>query len=225
MTFLAAWVWEKWIDRKTEIGGWQVGLIFLIALCLAAMAIAFPILANHQDWLLTKNFKFLGPFTNAALQRDVHWSGYEWLIGPFLILGVGFASIKILRRNTSGMLILHLVVLLFATASLYTFTGRIEGYSQRAAIKFYKGLKGQDVYVNTLGIKGYAHLFYYDKQPDDRKESVDELMKRNLERDAYFVIRIDKLERYLEIYPELEVMHEIDGFVFTIKRAGINGER
>ncbi len=224
LTFLAAWVWEKWIDRKIEIGSWQVVLIFLIALFHATLAIIFPLLANHHDWLLSKDFAFLDPFTRAALQRDVHWSGLEWLIGPFLILGVAIACIKILRRNSSGMLILHLVVLLFVTASLYTFTGRIEGYSQRAAIKFYKGLKGQDVYVNTLGFKSYAHLFYYEKQPGDGGLSVEQLMEDELDRDAYFVMRVDKKERYLERYPELEVLHEKDGYVFTVKRAGINGE-
>ncbi len=34
LTFLAAWVWDKWVDRKTEIGTWQVILIFLIAIVL-----------------------------------------------------------------------------------------------------------------------------------------------------------------------------------------------
>lgn len=221
LTFLAAWVWEKWIDRKIEIGGWQVIFILIIAMFLAALATAFPLIANHHDWLIAKDFDFLDPFTSAALQRDVHWSGYEWLIGPFLILGVAIASIQILRRDLKGMLVLHIVVLLFVTASIYTFTGRIEGYSQRAAIKFYKGLKGQEVYVNTLGFKSYAHLFYFDKQPGGDVVSVEQLMEQDLDRDAYFVIRADKKERYLERYPELEVLHEKDGYVFTVKRAGI----
>ena len=29
LTFLAAWVWDKWVDRKTEIGTWQVILILI----------------------------------------------------------------------------------------------------------------------------------------------------------------------------------------------------
>ena len=120
------------------------------------------------------------------------------------------------------MLILHFFILLFVTASIYTFTGRIEGYTQRAAIKFYQGLKGQKVYLHTLGFKSYAHLFYFDKQPDDRDQGVEQLMEDELDRDAYFVIRVDKKEIYLEKYPKLEVLHEKDGYVFTVKRAGIN---
>jgi len=222
LTYLAAWVWEKWLDRNIEIGGWQVVLIFVIALFHAVVAILFPFLTDHYHWLLEKDFAFMDPFISSALQRNVHWSGYEWTIGAFLMVGVIAACVQILRRNRSGMLILHLVVLLFVTVSLYTFTPRFEGYTQRAAIKFYKGLRGQDVYVNTLGFKSYAHLFYFDKQVSEEDDSIERLMTEELDKDAYFVIRMDKKESYLERYPELEVLHEKDGYVFTVKRAGLS---
>ncbi len=219
LTFLAAWVWDKWLDRKIEIGGWQVVLIFLIALFLSGMAIVFPLLTDHYDWLLSKNFSFIGPFATEALQRDVHWSGYEWLVGLFLIVGVIVASVQILRRDWSGMLILHLVVLLFVFSSISLFTERVEGYTQRVAIKFYKSLRGQDVYVNTLGFKSYAHLFYFDKQPGEEDDSIEQLMTRQLDRDAYFVMKVNKKAIYLERYPELEVLLEKDGYLFTVRRA------
>lgn len=221
LTFLAAWVWEKWIDRKIEIGSWQVVLIFLIGLFHAAIAILFPLLTDHYQWLIEKDYAFLDPFITSALQRNVHWSGYEWIIGAFLMVGVIAACVQILRRNWSGMFILHVVVLLFVTASLYTFSPRFEGYSQRAAIKFYQGLKGQEVYVNTLGFKSFAHLFYFDKQPTQEDDSVEKLISEELDKDAYFVIKMDKKEVYLDRYPQLEVLHEKDGYVFTIKRAGL----
>ena len=220
LTFLAAWVWDKWLDRKIEIGRWQVVLICLIALFLAAMAISFPLLTDHYDWLLSKNFAFIDPFIREAVQRNVHWSGYEWLVGLFLILGVIVASVQILRRDWSGMLILHLVVLLFVFVSISLFSGRIEGYSQRVAIKFYKSLRGQDVYVNTLGFKSYSHLFYFDKQPSDEDDSIERLMTDQLDRDAYFVMQVNKKDIYLERYPELEVILEKDGYLFTVRRAG-----
>ena len=224
LTFLAAWVWEKWLDRKIEIGNWQVSLIFLVSIVLGGVAILFPLITDHYDWLMEKDFAFLDPFIRGALQRDVHWSGYEWLIGTFLLMGVLVACVQILRRNRKGMLILHLVVLVFTTASIYTFIPRVEGYAQRATIKFYRGLKGQDVYVNTLGFKSYSHLFYFDKQPSEEEDGLEYLTTEVLDKDAYFVIRIDKKERYLERYPELEVLHEKDGYVFTVKRAGKRSE-
>jgi 4-amino-4-deoxy-L-arabinose transferase-like glycosyltransferase len=219
LTFLAAWVWDKWLDRKLEIASWQVVLIFLIALLLSSMAIVFPLITDHYDWLLSKNFSFIDPFTAEALKRNVHWSGYEWLIGLFLILGVVAASIQILRRDWSGMVILHLVVLLFVFGSISLFSERVEGYNQRVAVKFYKSLRGQEVYVNTLGFKSYAHLFYFDKQPGEEDDSIERLMTGALDRDAYFVMRVNKKDIYLERYPELEVLLEKYGYVFTVRRA------
>ena len=162
----------------------------------------------------------MDPFVREAVQRDVHWSGYEWLVGLFLILGVIVASVQILRRDWSGMLILHLVVLLFVFVSVSLFSGRIEGYNQRVAVKFYKSLRGQDVYVNALGFKSYSHLFYFDKQPSDEDDSIERLMTDELDREAYFVIQVNKKELYLDRYPELEVLFEKDGYLFTVRRAG-----
>ncbi len=219
LTFLAAWVWDKWVDRKTEIGTWQVILILIIALLYSGLVTLIPLLPNHINWLSKWGFSFIDEFTRASLQRDVHWSGYEWIVGLFLIVGVIVSLIQILRRDTRGMVILHVVVMLFVTSSLYIFTGRIEEYTQRVAIKFYEGLKGQEVYVRPLGFKSYSHLFYFDKQPGEARLTVDEMMENELDRDAYFVIQVDKKDAILERYPQLEIISERDGYVFTIKRA------
>jgi hypothetical protein len=226
-TFLAAWVWEKWLDRKVEIAVWQVVLIVIIGLFYSAAAVALPFVAQNPDWLLARGYDFLDTFTRHALEAGVHWSGTEWIFGVAAFAGILFASIQILRRDRSGMVALHLVSLLFVSFSMYLFTDRIEGYTQRTAIKFYKGLKGQDVYVNTLGFKSYAQLYYFDKQPGDPDfdDNVQNLLSEDLDKDAYFVMKVDKKDRYLEQYPQLEVIQEKNGFVFTIKRAALRQDK
>lgn len=219
MTFLAAWVWDKWMDRRMEIGGWQLLLIFLITLVLAFLAIVFPLLTEHHQRLLDMNPGFLGPFGREALTRNVHWSGFEWLVGVFLLIGVIFALVQILRRDRSGLLILHIVILLFVFFSISLFAERVEGYTQRDAVKFYKEHAGEEVYMETLGFRSYAHLFYFDKQVPEKKLSKEALLTGELDRDAYFVIQVDKKEHYLANYPELEVLEEKHGYVFTVRRA------
>lgn len=120
-------------------------------------------------------------------------------------------------------MILHLVVLLFVFASTSVFTERVEGYTQRVAIKFYKSLRGQDVYVNTLGFKSYAHLFYFEKPPSKEDDSLERLMNDELEKDAYFVMQVNKKEIFLERYPELEVLLEKYGYLFAVRRAAPSG--
>jgi 4-amino-4-deoxy-L-arabinose transferase-like glycosyltransferase len=221
LTFLAAWVWEKWLDRKLEISSWQVILLLLIALILGGTATALPLVAMNPQWLTGKDLAFLDAFTRHALQADVHWSGTEWLIGVVMLAGATFSAIQILRRNPGGMIILHGVSLIFVSASILIFTGRIEGYTQRAAIEFYEGLKGRDVYVNTLGYKSYAHLFYFGKHPPEEpeKDDVQWLLDNETEKDAYFVMKVDKKQQILEKYPGLEVLYEKNGYVFTLKKA------
>ena len=60
-----------------------------------------------------------------------------------------------------------------------------------------------------------------DKQPPEKDDSRERLLSEPLDKDAYFVMRIDKKEQYLERYPSLEVIREKDGYVFTVKRAGM----
>lgn len=217
MTFLAAWVWEKWIDRKLEIRRWQVVLITFIALIYSALTLAIPLMAANMDWVLDGRFSFISPFWQEALKADVHWSGWEALIGVFFLVGVIYSIRLILRRELRGMLILHMVSLLFVSFTVYIFTPRIEGYSQRAAIEFYKEHAGEDAYMNTLGFKSYAHLFYFEKQPPEHEHSNDTewIMNNKLDKEAYFVIQVHKKERFLEEYPGLEVLYEKNGFVFT----------
>ena len=74
--------------------------------------------------------------------------------------------------------------------------------------------------MNTLGFKSYSHLFYFDKQPSDEDDSIEHLMNNQLDRDAFFVMQLNKKELFLERYPELEVLREKDGYVFAVKRAG-----
>jgi hypothetical protein len=45
-------------------------------------------------------------------------------------------------------------------------------------------------------------------------------MSGELDRDAYFVIKANRKEDYLDRYPELEIILEKDGYVFTVRRAG-----
>ena len=50
------------------------------------------------------------------------------------------------------------------------------------------------------------------------------MLKHETGRDAYFVIKVDKKEQFLERYPELKVLREKNGYVFTVKKAGTGND-
>jgi len=97
---------------------------------------------------------------------------------------------------------------------------KIELYTQSAAIKFYQSLQGKDVYVNTLGFKSYAQLYYFNKPTIINKLSYDEqwLLTGPIDKDAYFVSKIQDKKEYLQKYPLLKEIKEENGFVFFIRK-------
>ncbi len=216
MTFLAAWVWDKWIDRKLEVRSWQVFFIFIIALIYAALSIGGPLIMRHPDWLIGHFGRSLNLFRQEAVKAAVHWSGYEIIPGIILLVGTITGLLWITRREIKGMLVLHLTSLVFVFTVVTFDAPKIEQYGQRAAIDFYRDMAGKDVYVNTLGFKSYAQLFYFKKQPvRPEADDVSWLMSAGRDKEAYFVTKAHLKEEYLKRYPQLEVLYEKNGFVFT----------
>jgi hypothetical protein len=102
---------------------------------------------------------------------------------------------------------------------------KVEQYSQAAAIEFYESKKGQDVHVEVLGFKSYAHLFYFQKQPDKTKknQSIDSLLNGKVDKPVFFVSKIGRVENFLS-NPNLEVLYQKNGFVF-LKRRDIHSQK
>ena len=97
------------------------------------------------------------------------------------------------------------------------FTPRIGKYTQDAAIEFYKSKSEEVCYIETLGYKSYATYFYGKKSKDLPHLTRDELLEEYIEEPVYFVCKITSKERYLEQYPQLEILEEKNGFVFFKK--------
>lgn len=110
--------------------------------------------------------------------------------------------------------------ILFTYFSVVFLTPKIEGYSQRAAINFYRSLQDKNVYVATLGFKSYAHLFYSRIRPyeDPRAAETSWLLNGKIDRPAYFVFKIQRKEKYLKEYPQLQILYEKNGFVFAERK-------
>jgi hypothetical protein len=89
-------------------------------------------------------------------------------------------------------------------------------------IEFCKERRGEDCYVHTLGMKSYAHLFYTDKPIPENEQSRDKgwLVKGDIDKPAYFILRSKTLAEFQEKYPDLELLYEKNGFSFCIREPG-----
>jgi hypothetical protein len=105
--------------------------------------------------------------------------------------------------------------------TLIFFVKRIEGYSQRAAINFFKERASEDAYFITHGYKSYAHLFYTRKPPVENEKSYDRnwLLYGDIDKDLYVITKIHKAGDLRQI-ETLEEIGAKNGFVFFRRKKG-----
>ncbi|RMF23044.1 MAG: hypothetical protein D6765_13595 [Bacteroidetes bacterium] len=214
ISFLAARYLHQTLDGHTALPGglralgWGIG--GLIGLALAAM----PLFSHFKEDILAAGW-IRDPFAAANLQAEVHWQGWEFLIGLVFLGAVSwfFAFPRPTLRQVRGLFVLSALTVF---AALSVLAPRVEAVTQRAAIEFYESLQGADAYVYPLGFKSYAHLFYTRKGPETalKGRPKEWLLSGALDKPAFFVCKVHRLEKYLEAYPDLEVLGSRNGFVF-----------
>lgn len=218
LTFLASLTIWNYMSGELKPGRWLRILLSMIIVLFAILVVIISLADSLKEWIISKGLIKDG-FALGNLQANGHWTGFEWLF-PLLFVLISFWFIWFQKKN-----ILHSVAGVFVSSMLFAFfimamiTPRIENYSQRAAIDFYRNVSNEDAYLTTLGFKSYAHLFYGQvKQPLNL--SVYEpgwLLKGNIDKKTYIIFKINRKERYLKEYPDICILFEKNGFVFACR--------
>ncbi len=218
LTFLASKVIFRIIQEKHVFRKYQKLLLLIVSFFYALVVTIIVVVGKYKEELPLEKW-INDPFALANLQADVNWSGWEILIGVVYLIAV-FVVLFGLRKILTRIIAIFTVTILFTYSAILFITPRIEGYTQRAAIEFYKTLDEKDVYVTTLGFKSYAHLYYSKIQPPGTPKAYDTewLLEGKTDKPVYIVFKIHHKKRYLEKYPQLEILYEKNGFVFTKRK-------
>ncbi len=158
-------IYRKGAEQKPSVGGRMLFLILLFIWALAPPALV--LLGNHPEWVMQT---VKDPFIRDALQIQINWP--YWLCLPAVLLftgGLFFYKKWMERKAVHALPALWLASILFVQSLAYSIAPRIEAYTQRPAISFYKDMSTKEVYVEVLGFKSYAHLFYALKTPSDNE--------------------------------------------------------
>ena len=194
--------WNRWLTAGLLVIGGLLGLL-LTALPLAGMN-AGQLMPYIEDSFVVGN-----------LHAPVQWSGWEWAIGAAWLVAlmgcmlairrVGFQTVPALYGATAVMLWVYLAVVV----------PKIEQYVQGSVIAFYESKRGQNVIVEPIGYKSYAHLFYFQKQPpaNPRTHEEDFLLNGPLIKPTFLITKIDRADDYRK-HPNLILVKEENGFVF-----------
>ncbi|MGQ0827866.1 MAG: ArnT family glycosyltransferase, partial [Bacteroidota bacterium] len=206
LSFLAAFVVYKLINAEIQ---WKKYTCILLMSTAGLIGIAISALSviNRYKLQIIDSGIIKDNFAVENLKANVHWSGFEWLIGICLVIGVGVMLVLINRKKVRwGVIGIFIISLLTVNMALMIIVPKIEQYSQGAAIEFYEYLQEKDCYIETLGFKSYAHLFYSNKkeQSNENSYNLDWLLNGTIDKPVYFVSKITSLENTLKDYPYLK---------------------
>ncbi len=213
LTFLAAEVIYRMIAGEVAFARWmRITLVAIGSLYILA-TIALPIIGQRPEMLAPL---FNDPFARGNLEAEINWTGWEATAG-IALTGVLIATLLLARRGriVRSMQVLFGGTAVFVMLTLVFFIKRIEGYSQRAAIDFFKSKAGENSYVITHAYKSFGHLFYTRKPPVANEKSYDKewLLRGDIDRDVYVVTKVHKADE-LRAVGTLEEIGERNGFVF-----------
>jgi len=218
--------------------------LFLLFLWTGAVFI-FLYIARHADKIIPY---IKDPFVVETLEIKLFWPLILALPAFILLLG-GIVFYKYWSQNrlANGLPYLLIASILFIQSTLYTFAPRIEKYTQGAAIEFYRKIAPQKKYVEVLGFKSYAHLFYARKKEEDNSSPLflkylerirteknlpanwpdarqfnsvyrEWLLEGDIDRTAYFVAKVPSYKMWKDRYG-LEEIGRKGGFVFLKRSA------
>ena len=198
--------WRKWLN---------VTLIAFASL-FAIVVSALPLVEKFKGKILDSGI-IKDDFAVANLQADVKWTGFEWLLGLFLLSAVVYAVILAKKKKISKALkVLFGSTTIFIALIIIIFPFRIEKYSQRAVIDFYISKSNEKCYVLNSGYFSYAPLFYTQKMPDDSARPMW-LLTGNIDRPFYLVLKEPHYKEWKHIIPAMTVLCKKNGFVFLAR--------
>jgi len=230
LTFGTALSLYYFIKSGNPISLWIRVPIATIGLVLGIVVVAFPFLTTQPEIL--KPLFAKDPFAMANLDTTIHWDGWEWLAGVFVLLVMAtflrFASKGDNRKAIFSLFGGSAVMVVFI---LWALIGRIEAFSQGTAIDFFKSLAGKDCYILTYNYRSYAQFYYprlepknkpFLKYPEKYSESMDHwrdsLLTHPTEKEVYVITKINRKEG-LENYPNLKPLWERNGWSVWKKEA------
>ncbi|MCD6011360.1 MAG: glycosyltransferase family 39 protein [Flavipsychrobacter sp.] len=227
LTYLAALQLYRLGHEPAKLKTTVKWLLLFTGSIVAILIIALPVIGINKEKLIPY---IQDPFAVGNLAANVSWSYSECVWGVIYLIGIWATVLMMEKSFRNGMIALCIIQLVTIQVTVLHFTPKIEAYSQRAAIEYFKSFRGKDVYVKPLGYMSYAHLFYTQKLPatepdyyshktDSKGRKIspvaneDWLLAGKIDKPAYFICKIQDKSRY-SAHPQLVITGEENGFVF-----------
>lgn len=199
-----AWTWRQYIPV------FILGSIFA-----SAVGTAIWIGAYHIQIPFFSQDKFAAD----ALGAVVYWNIRELIMPIVFFLALVIGLILIGRKHIlSGLWTILIATCLFTNLMMALIVPRIEKYSQAALIEFIQAKKSEDCYIEVLGFKSYAQLFYLDKKEPQSVKELDRnyIFNGPTTKPVYIISRVSKLDNFSD-HDKFQELYRKNGYVFLKK--------
>lgn len=194
ITFLAATYFYKHIEKAQEMKTWLKWLYLLIGIWWALLLSFLFYVVNHID-LVARFVK--DEFAIACMNTTIEWTGYEPAIAVLFVAGFLTSYVFFYRKKyLNGLLSISSTIGFTLLLTLLLVIPGIERMTQGTAINFYKSIRHEEAYVETIGFKSYAQYFYSRVKPAQSSQRTDLhwLKYGNIDKKVYFVTQVTNTE-------------------------------
>ena len=216
LTFFAAVAINDLLNGSLKWRKWLSVMLMVFASLFAIVVSVLPLVEKFKEKIIASVI-IKDDFAVANLQADVKWTGFEWLLGLFLLSAVIYTVILAKKQEIAkALIVLFGSTTIFIALIIIVFPYRIEKYSQRAVIDFYISKATEKCYVLNSGYFSYAPLFYTQKMPGDCARPMW-LLTGNIDRPFYLVLKEPHYNKWKHIIPAMTVLDKKNGFVFLAR--------
>jgi len=215
ITYFSAFAISRIINNRTSKYNWVNIIYSIIGFLYGIAGVILPFLMMNKNKILEAGW-IKDEFAAANLQAEVNWSGFETLIALPLIAGIIIALLLLRKNKKLAYIFIFGSSMIWIILNMLIITPKVEKITQNALIEFCKERAGENCYVQTLGMKSYAHLFYTEKKIPLNENSSDKewLLSGPIDKPVYFILRNRSAVKYRELYPHLSTYYEKNGYVF-----------
>ena len=221
LTFMAAAFVYRAHLGEMKWSRWMSVIIILLSVLIALPVMLLQFFDKVKYRIIDANL-INDAFAVENMKAEAGWSGFEFLPAALFLLAVVSIFSRIGKNNPlKRAVLLWTVNMLFIFSVILIFVPKIEIYSQRALIEFFKSKAGEDVYLQNLHFKSYATWFYGKTSPPENENYYNHewLLTGAIDKDVYFVTKIHRAH-LVEEYNEVQEIGRKNGFVFYLRKAG-----
>jgi 4-amino-4-deoxy-L-arabinose transferase-like glycosyltransferase len=212
LSFLAAWVMSAQYLKPKAIPLWMMVLQGIIGFTLCLALVLLPWI----DVLKTSIFPYIDdPFAVESFKAEGNWKW--WDSSPAFFIVVGMVQWFRQRNNLSqAFTYLLLCCGLSFNLAIMLIVPKVERYSQRANIEFFKWCAANNYVAETWGYKSYGHLFYANRPPAFKGYKLDKIKEKTIVplRPVYVSVKIHRADDFKAWSPASKLLYTKHGFAF-----------